>query len=248
MKKSLLITLSLLIYYLAFADDNLLTSSLSERAQELNEKYQARLRPNSSVHRDPWVYPPINREVHFTEEYRPAWEELYREKIIHGVNIDEVKINHVYIINALSEIASTNTIPMLKNIYTQLLETDKDASQKQQKEILDILLKFKAYEAIDAVFLLLDLSDTKYGDNSPYKIRTNITLRESVWQDMLNPTPAMTLKDQKERTERAEQWREKFNVYQNPKLSENNKMFMEKARNLSRTPEERNTSADVPLP
>ena len=153
-----------------------------------------------------------------------------------------------YRISALITIASTNSIPMLVDVYTKLLETNKDENQEKQKEIIDILLNFETNEVLDIVFNLLDLSDKKYINHSPYQKRFNITLRESVWQDMLKPKPAMTLKEQKKRTERAEQWQEKLFKNKNSKLSDNNELFMEKARNLIRPAEERNLNAEISLP
>jgi len=242
MKKMLFVFCSLSIHCSATAE----LQNFSAKAQELIREYTPRATP--ATVRFPLFYPPLNREVHLTEEYRPAWEELYRKRVMQSVDADLFTIGDGYMAIALSLMASTNSIPLLVDVYTQLLEINKDVNQGRQKEILDILLYFKNSEALDAIFSLLDLSDVKYKNNSPYQIQIGMTLRESVWQDMLNPKPAMTLRDQKERTERAEQWRDKINAYQNDNLSVNNTMFVEKARNLSRKPEEQNKNADVPLP
>ena len=242
MKKAIFTSFYLAINCSVIAD---IQSSFSEKAKELMHDYAPQATPMAKL---PFFYPPINKEKHFAEEYRLAWEELYRKRVLQSVDAKLIAMRDGYIITALSLIASTNSIPMLVDVYTQLVETNTDINQEKQREILGILLYFNDSKALDTIFSLLEMSDAKYKVNSPYQTLTGASLRESVWQEMLNPKSAMTLKDQKERTERAEQWRDKINAYQNDNLSVNNTMFVEKARNLSRKPEEQNKNADVPLP
>jgi len=234
--------------------DDLFMQTYSLKAQELLWYYTPRKNPQAWAPYPPKIITPMyhsrNKEKHYNEEYRPAWEELYRDYITNDHNRKLHQMGIYGIALALSEIASTNSIPMLVSIYTQILEINNDVNQELQMITFGILFNIDAPEALDAIFSLLDLSDAKYIDaNPPEKTRTGLTLREWVWQDRLDPNYTSSgFISRQERITRAEHWRKKINAYQNSKLSENNKMFMEKARNLSRTPEERNTSADVPLP
>ena len=243
MKKTTLTVLILMINFAIFADESF-QQIFSPKALELIREYTPRVtNPKTKIP----VSPFLNKEKHLIEEYRSAWEELYCVNVTNKFATHSIPIGGIA--DVLSMIGSTNSIPMLVEVYSQLLESNKDENQKQRKEILNILFNINAPETLDIIFFLLDLSDTKYESDSPYQKRTGMTLREWVWQDRLNPKfIGDTFIKTQDRIERAEQWREKFNAYQNPNLSEKNQLFIEKARNLSRTPEEQNKNANVPLP
>ena len=240
MKKLLFTSLCLMLNHTVFAEDSF-SPFFSEKAVELIDYY----RPISAPDLITGVtYRPTNKEKHYTEEYRLAWEELFRDCIINN------PIKHNFLIDgiasALVEIASTNTIPMLKKLYIELINTNTDIQQEKQRSILNTLIKFNNMESLDAIFSLLDLSDITRENNTLNQTQTEVSLRELIWQDMLIPKQAMVLSEQKKRNKQAEQWLEKLNIYENQNLSEKNKMFMEKTRNLSRKPEEQN--ADISLP
>ena len=245
MKKLLFFSFVLALNHNVLSDDST-DLPFAKQVAELNQKYQP-------------YYPYVNARVpdypateqeHLTDEYRPIWEQLYRESLLGAENPYLNTMHKGYMTGALIKIASTNTIPMLVDVYTKLLETNKDTNQEKQQEIITILFNFDAKEAIDAIFTLLDISDKKYGENSPYQKENNMTLREWIWQSKLNPEyrQRAVFVPRQERIERAEKWRGKFNTYTNANLSTKNELFMEKARNLSRLPEKRNKNAEVPLP
>ena len=250
MKKMLLASFVALLTQIIFSNENKLEQPFLEKVHELNNIYQPYVRPGAQMSAETGIrYPAIKSELHLTDEYRPVWEQLYRERLLKSVNPYPNTMRDSYMVKALSGIASTNSIPMLVDVYTKLLEKNEDNNQQKQKEIIMILYNIDDSIALDAIFKLLDLSDKKYGENSPYQKENGMTLREWVWQDRLNPdylgrTPMV----RRERIEKAEKWREKFNTYTNANLSVKNELFMEKARNLSRLPEKRNKNAEVPLP
>ena len=214
-----------------FAEDDPILQAFSPKALELIRSY----RPwaNSPMnHVITVTYPPHNKEKHYNEEYRPAWEELYREVALDGVyakrfNFINVSTNGLRdasghakhdgnkgLTAALSEIASANSIPMLVDVYTQLLENNKDEKQERQKEMLGILLQINAPEALDAVFSLLDLAENKVGAEPV------ATLRASLVNEL----------------QQALQKQENLKTYQNPNLSANNKALLEMARRNENQP------------
>lgn len=174
----------------------------SPKAFEIIQIYLPRSNPRFDI------IPPFNPEQYVNEEYRPAWEELYRESVTNNAYAYSRGIQIMYPKIALSTIASTNSIPMFVDVYTQFLETNQDENQEKQKEILGILLKINAPEALDTVFSLLDLTENKTG------VKSALTLREAVLENL----------------EQALQKRDKLTNYQNFNLSANNKTLLEKVR------------------
>ena len=164
MKKTLLTSLVLSVNFIVFADENKPDVDSSEtlsvkspivianhpafavreypvdveylqtfslKAQELIQNYKVRI--TSTVKR--YEYSPIDFEKHINEEYRPAWEELFRESITNSYQIaTKLGVNPHFVANAFYEIASTNSIPMLFDVYTQLLEKNKGTTDEMQKK------------------------------------------------------------------------------------------------------------------
>ena len=187
---------------------------------------------------NPWIerrtvavqifYPPHYKEKHYNEEYRPAWEELYREIALDGVYATKINLIGVStnvlsdsgsrsrfdgnkgITAALSEIASTNSIPMLTDVYTRLLGENQYENQARQRDIFGILLHIDSAEALDAVFTLLDLTENKVG--AEYAA----ALRDSLENDF----------------RQALKKRKNLNAYKNPNLSVNNQALLERARQV----------------
>jgi len=172
MKKTTLTALILIIGLKGIADDSS-SHAFSEKALELIHYYTPIPAPmliTGVTQRPP------DKEKHFSEEYRPAWEELFQHCMTNNHTLHQIGINGV--IFALSEIASTNSIPMLVDVYTQLLEVSNEINQKHQQEIIKILLSIDSSEAMDPIFSLLDLTETKQN------IDFAASLREMIINDL----------------------------------------------------------------
>jgi len=210
-----------------FAEDDPILQAFSPKAVELLWAYNPQ-GGSPLNHVMLFFYPAPNKEKHYKEEYRPAWEELFREVVLDGVHAKKIRFKNNStrslrevrsgtggwgdgqkgITSALSEIASINSIPMFVDVYTQLLEQNKDEKKERQRDILGILFNINAPEALNTVFSLLDLTENKIGAEPA------ATLREAILKDL----------------EQALQKRDKLSAYQNPNLSVNNKALLDNAR------------------
>ena len=245
MKKMLLSSFCFVICHSVSAD----IQTFSEKAQELLKEYAPYATPMAKL---PFRHPPHNKEKHYTEEYRPAWEELYYECATNNHAMLQVTIYGVTA--ALSAIASTNSIPMLVDVYTQLFEINHKENpeqyrQERQKEILNILLTINDSTAFDAIFLLIDMTETKLG------INFSTPLREMIIKDLekaqktqerfdayvLEDPNAIINENRKRELKMASERQERFNNYQNSNLSERNQVFLQQARSLKRTQEGQNS-------
>ena len=246
MKKMLLTSLCCMVNYTAFADD-LSKQIFSEKAQELLRDYAPRSAGPMSHY--PFIHPLHDKAKHYTEEYRPAWEELLFTCVTNGYEniIHPTTINGV--VFALSEIASTNSIPMLVNVYTQLLEHNKNEDQKRQKEILNILLTINDSTALDAIFSLIDMTETKLGINFSTPLREmiindleKVQKKQERFEAYIIKNPNATIDEiSLKEFEMANKRQERFNTYQNSNLSERNHVFLQQARSLKRAQEGQNS-------
>jgi len=175
-----------------------------------------------------FYYPSLDSEKHVNEEYRPAWEEMFRDCALDRVILNRLGMPTYYIVAALSELASTNSIPFLVNTYKEILEKS-EWYRDSHLVIFHILFKINTTEALDAVFAMLDLSDEKIGYNTFYNSKTHMTLRDIILSDFLETQHQGTI----------------F-TYQNLNLSKNNHEFLKKMQDLMRTQQEQNV--DAPLP
>ena len=155
-------------------------------------------------------FPPVSLNNDFAvEEYRNAWEELYLDSVVNGTQNNNIRfVPDDISTSAIGKIASTNSIPFLHDLYVVGLNEKKDGMQQRQNEMLRMLLCIDTPEALDTVFSLLDLTESKTGTEAA------ATLREGLVKDL-----ARTLEKS-----------ETFNAYKNPSLSEKNKAFLEAAR------------------
>ena len=214
--------------WLDLTSDEFIVQFFSSNSLELIQAYAPRaIRRNTAV--PVFTYFPHEKEKHYNDEYRPAWEELFREVVLDGVYAKRMRLNNGFVTAwpvhnttdsnarsitatglaaALSDIGSTNSIPTLVDVYTKLLEKDKNANQARKTDVLGVLLNINATESLDAVFSLLDLTENKLGAEPA------ATLREALVKDL----------------EQALEKRESFKTYQNPNLSANNQALLEKAR------------------
>ena len=214
-----------------FAEDDPVLQVFSPKALALLEEYAPR--PSMMMTAVPEFYYPLHdNEKHYNEEYISAWMELYNDIIFEGSYTKKLGLNkNVFltvfpvinssnpsarsinlkgITSALSEIASTNSIPMLTDVYTRLLGENQDENQARQRDIFGILLHIDSAGALDAVFTLLDLTENKVGAENA------ATLRDSIEHDF----------------RQALKKRKNFNAYKNPNLSVNNQALLERARQI----------------
>ena len=242
MKKWLLFFSHGLIFCSASAD----IQFFSEKAQELVKEYAPYATPMAKL---PFSHPPHNKEKHYNEEYRPAWEELYLVCLTNEQNrsINKISINGVIL--ALSEISSTNSIPMFVDAYTRLFDTNNDVNLKHQQEIIKILLRIDASEAMDAVFSLLDITEVRLGTKasvSLYEIIINDleqAKRLQEWkEEFIKSTPNATVSERSlKESEVTKKRQERFNTYQNINLSERNQNFLKQVQSLTGTQEKQNS-------
>ena len=181
----------------------------SDKALELTFVYKPRVSPDAIVQSPfPAPHPKSYGETHLNEEYRSAWEEVYQDRVINGIGTEKLNMPDYYMTNSLSEIAGTNSIPFLHDLYVAVLNEKTDKTQQRQNEMLKMLFCINAPEALDTVFSLLDLTESKTGTEAA------ATLREGLVKDL-----AQTLEKS-----------ETLNAYKNPNLSEKNRAFLETAR------------------
>ena len=243
------------------AENDQIRQVFSPEALELIKEYSPRANPFQGIagsgNEIVYPYPYPNRNHHLTEEYRTAWEELYRESVFHGTNVANrmrgsdsmifvfsetdgvvntnlvnIGVGRKVMLFALSEINSVNSIPFLVDTYKKLQDLCTDENIVKQKEVLSILLGMNTKESFDAVFSLYDLYDKKFGNELLFQTR-NKKMYESLFEEMLSYEfmgAAGMFRD--ERIKRAEQRRERLNTYQNPNLSEKSKMLLEAARRV----------------
>jgi len=185
--------------------------NFSEKAIELISHY--RIYPNGPrTH----AYPPLDSKKHINEEYRPAWEELYRESMntTRGLSVNPI--------TALSLIGSPNSIPMLVEVYNDT-QVKKGMWWGPHRTAINILFTIDAPEALDAALSLIDTTEKISG------AKPAADLREEHLKNL----------------ERALQ-KENLKTYQNPNISAKNKAFLEKVRASIRASEEQKTNADTP--
>jgi len=187
-------------------------NGFSDKALELNLVYKSRVVTDPMSH----VYglthsapcPKFYGETHFNEEYRPAWEEIYYDRVINGNDNEELIVPDYYMTDSLSETASTNSIPFFNDLYVKVLNENDVQKQHRKTEILKMLLCIDSPKALDIVFSLIDLTE----DNK--KVETPDKLRELLAGDL----------------QKALQKNTSFKTYENPNLSEKNREFLDKAQ------------------
>ena len=191
-------------------EDSPVREMFSPEAVELIKEYTPR---NTGVHGNAFYNPPLDLTKHVNEVYRSAWEELYLGSVVNDAQNNNVRfVPDDITTSAIGGIAGTNSIPFLHDLYVAVLNEKTDKTQQRQNEMLKMLLCIDASEALDTVFSLLDLTESKTGTEAA------ATLREGLVKDL-----ARTLEKS-----------ETLNAYKNPNLSEKNKAFLETARKVGK--------------
>ena len=237
MKKIIFTSLGFIINLVVFSNALKTQQSFSPEARELIDEHQPKATP-LGFH--PPTYPVILQQQYANEKYRLAWEELYRESIMDS----NTPIPRHVIFSALTTIASTNSIPMLKEVYNQLLETNKNTNLERQHEILKILFRIDAQDAMDAAFALLDLTETKINTDCVVSLHEmiindfNRSKKSQEWHDaFLKATPNATINEKTLKDiELTKKMQERFNAYQNPNLSVKNQKLLEITRKKEPAP------------
>jgi hypothetical protein len=114
--------------FAVIADTNPRYEKFSPEARELLIAHKSTPTPKSVLPSSPARL----NYAYAVEKYRSAWEELYLDRV-EGETIPgyiPFMLDHV-ITSAIGSIGSTNSIPFLTDLYTQLLEKGNDKNQER---------------------------------------------------------------------------------------------------------------------
>ena len=180
---------------------------------------------------------------------RLASQQVYYERALNLV--PQIPSAHIPIPDTsgfyqLCNFVTTNSIPFLVQLNKELIEKNKDETQKKSLESLKILLCIESPMAFDAIFTIFDMADEKYGENSPLKKQTGKTLRELLLADIFEPYEKEDNPPQWKTVVEDETWQNMFKNYQPEKLSAKNQAFLANTRQHIQVKEEKNNKEPQP--
>ena len=148
------------------SEDDPILEAFSPKALELIKEYSPRRNPIISPSPRFNLLYPLSTDIlkkHLSDEYRPAWEELFKEYILDGENVKMIGVRYQTVSSILPMVGGTNSVPFLIDVFGQLLDMGPNENIGRQMEILLVLTKINNPESLRTAFLLLVFTEKEYG-------------------------------------------------------------------------------------